>query len=488
MIPESIVPGIKQYVSNTYEGGLSKQPKMMRNRWQYMKTAAILILISFLLAMVPGCSAFSGKADKPGQNGNGTSTGDGYTTDGNCPGGENSIGEGGLENGDAGDKKDEEGKDQSDIITDPAKNHSVERKLAGMSLDEKIGQMFIIGVEGTSVDEKLKQYITTLKPGGIILFRDNITDPEQLLSFINGLKAANSGWIPLFISVDEEGGRISRMPEQLPDMPSAMSLGGLDDPVFTYVAGRLLAEKIKIFGFNMDFAPVLDITSNPQNTVIGDRAFGTDEPSVSKHGIQMMKGIRDEGVIAVVKHFPGHGDTEVDSHYGLPVVTHGMERLENFELVPFRKAFDENADAVMVAHIVVESLDPDLPASLSGPVITGLLRDKMGFDGVVITDDMTMRAITNNFDIGDAAVRSVIAGSDIILVCHGYDKQKAAMDAVKTAVETGTIDMDSIDRSVSRILRLKDKYAVTDNTIGYADAEGLNEKIEGVLSKWYNVN
>ena len=139
-----------------------------------------------------------------------------------------------------------------------------------------------------------------------------------------------------------------------------------------------------------------------------------------------MKGIRDEGVIAVVKHFPGHGDTEVDSHYGLPAVTHGMERLEGFELVPFRKALDEDADAVMVAHIVVGSLDPDLPASLSGPVITGLLRDKMGFDGVVITDDMTMGAIMENFDIGDDS--TVNPGRKrYYTACHGYDKQKAAM-------------------------------------------------------------
>ena len=165
-----------------------------------------------------------------------------------------------------------------------------------------------------------------------------------------------------------------------------------------------------------------------------------------------------------------------------------MERLEGFELVPFRKALDEDADAVMVAHIVVGSLDPDLPASLSGPVITGLLRDKMGFDGVVITDDMTMGAIMENFDIGDAAVQSILAGSDIILVCHGYDKQKAAMDALKKAVGTGTVDEARIDRSVARILRLKDKYEITDNTLENADVNRINEKIEGVLSKWYNVN
>lgn len=447
-----------------------------------MKTAAVLILTVLIMAMVPGCSVFSGKdpGDISGSNGNGSGIVDGYPSEENGPAGENSNeNSGSQDSSDTEDKEDSENKDAK---------YSVEERLARMSLDEKIGQMFIIGVEGASANEKLKQSIATLKPGGIILFRDNIKDPEQLLSFTNALKAANNGRTPLFISIDEEGGRISRMPKQLPGMPSAMSLGELDDPAFTYVAGRLLAEKIKTFGFNMDFAPVLDILSNPKNTVIGDRAFGTDPLSVAEHGIQMMKGIRDEGVIAVVKHFPGHGDTEVDSHYGLPAVTHGMERLEGFELVPFRKALDEDADAVMVAHIVVGSLDPDLPASLSGPVITGLLRDKMGFDGVVITDDMTMGAIMENFDIGDAAVQSILAGSDIILVCHGYDKQKAAMDALKKAVGTGTVDEARIDRSVARILRLKDKYEITDNTLENADVNRINEKIEGVLSKWYNVN
>jgi beta-N-acetylhexosaminidase len=165
-----------------------------------------------------------------------------------------------------------------------------------------------------------------------------------------------------------------------------------------------------------------------------------------------------------------------------------MDRLAGFELLPFQKALDEKADALMVAHIVLTSLDPDFPASLSSAVISGLLRNEMGFEGVVITDDMTMGAITENFDTGEAAVRSVNAGCDIILVCNGYDRQLETMDAVKQAVETGLISESRIDESVVRILKLKDKYDLSDNIVGHADVEGLNEKIEGVLSKWYNDN
>lgn len=451
---------------------------------------AILIIAVLLTVTVTGCSATGGNdTENPAeQTENGTGIHEGIP-----PGEKGEIGNAGGKNDNTGREESrtgdpcakdwESGTGNSHVPEGPG---SISEKLGKMSLDEKIGQMFIIGVDGTSVDEDMKNVINSRKPGGIILFSGNITGPEQLTDFMNAMKAANSGNIPLFVSIDEEGGRITRLPEQLTALPSAMSVGEIDDAAFTYRIGRLLAAKIKAFGINMDFAPVLDIFSNPNNTVIGDRAYGTTPQSVEKHGIQVMKGLRDEGIVAVVKHFPGHGDTDADSHYGLPSVGHNKDRLAGFELIPFRKAFSEDADAVMVAHILVESLDRDLPASLSPVIIGGLLREEMGFDGVVITDDMTMRAITDNFDIGEAAVRSVVAGSDIILVCHGRDRQAEAMDAVKKAVEEGVIDEARIDESVARILKLKEKYGLNDNAVGYPDVDRLNEKIEGVLSKWYN--
>jgi beta-N-acetylhexosaminidase len=313
-----------------------------------------------------------------------------------------------------------------------------------------------------------------------------VKSSEQLLELINSIKRTNRGREPLFISIDEEGGRVSRMPDALSDIPSAAAVGEYGDLTVTYGVGTLLADEIASFGFNLDFAPILDILSNPDNTVIKDRAFGNTAKAVSEHGTQLMKGIRDRGIIPVVKHFPGHGDTSVDSHSALPTVGHDMERLNGFELVPFRKAIDEKADAVMVAHLLMKNIDPGNPASMSKAVITDLLRNEMGFEGVVFTDDMTMGAIIKNYDIGDAAVNSVIAGSDVILVCHGYDKEKEAADAVRSAVETGYIDEARIDESVARILRLKAQYGLEDLIIDNVDIAGLNKKIDGQLAKWYN--
>lgn len=394
-----------------------------------------------------------------------------------------------LQNGDGGNIEPDSSKpDDSEPGDEPPRDADADiaARIKEMTLDEKIGQMFIVGFKGTKITQELHDMLETRTPGGVILFRSNIQTPEQTLELINSIKGINSGREPLFVCVDEEGGRVSRMPEALSDIPSAGSIGEYGDIQVAYDIGSLLAEEISSFGFNMNFAPVLDIMSNPDNTVISDRSFGNTAQVVTEHGIELMRGIRDKGIIPVVKHFPGHGDTLADSHSELPVVEYDMTRLTAFELIPFQKAVDENADAVMVAHLLMKKIDPKHPAAMSKAVITDLLRDQMGFQGVVVTDDMTMGAITINYDIGDAVVSSVIAGSDIILVCHGYDKQIEAIDAVRLAVETGYIEEARIDESVLRILRLKAKYGLEDRIIESVDTEGLNKKIDGQLAKWYN--
>jgi len=357
--------------------------------------------------------------------------------------------------------------------------------LKEMSIDEKIGQLFIVGFEGTTPNNALIKMLTDKHVGGVILFKRNINNPENLRKLNNSLKEINSGVskIPLFISVDEEGGRLSRMPEQLSKLPAAKSIGEINDENISYEVGSLIAQLTKSFGFNMNFAPVLDIWSNPENTVIGDRAYGTDPEVVLKNGVKVMEGIRDGGVIPVVKHFPGHGDTIVDSHEGLPVVNYDMDRLENFELVPFQSATNNNADAVMVAHILMRNIDPDNPATLSKILITDILREKMEFDGVVITDDMTMDAMDKNYNIGDAAVKAVLAGSDILLVCHDYKKQLEAINAVSEAVSDGRISEERLNESVSRILKLKDKYRLADRASAVADIDAINKKIDGLVTK-----
>lgn len=269
-----------------------------------------------------------------------------------------------------------------------------------MTLEEKIGQLVIVGVEGYELDSLAQEMIDKYKVGGFILFGRNIRDYHQTLELVNALKKANStNKIPLFLAVDEEGGLVSRMPPEFHDLPTGREVGRVNNPEFAYKIGELLGEQLQALGLNMNFAPVLDIDSNPNNPVIGERAFGPDAERVAKLGISTMKGIQ-RGAIAVVKHFPGHGDTEVDSHVGLPVINHSLERIKSFELVPFKRAIEAGAEAVMVAHIVLEKLDPQYPATLSASIISEMLRQDLNFDGVVITDDMTMGAIVENYALG----------------------------------------------------------------------------------------
>lgn len=354
-----------------------------------------------------------------------------------------------------------------------------------MTMDDKLGQMLIVGLEGFTMDDNTRQMIEANHVGGFILYSSNVENPGQLVNLTNTLKLSNStNEIPLFISVDEEGGRISRVPKELQKLPANMAIGKVDNAEFSYKIGGILADELKAFGFNLDYAPVLDINSNPKNPVIGDRAFGTEAELVSRLGVQTMKGIQEGGVIPVVKHFPGHGDTSVDSHIGLPRVESDLERLKSFELIPFENAIRNSADAVMVAHILLPKLDAENPATLSKTIITEILRKQLGFDGVVITDDMTMGAIAKNYELGSAAVRSVAAGSDVILVAHGYDNALTVLNSLKEAVESGDISEERINQSVYRILRLKQKYNLEDAETRMPDIGELNRRIVNVLDRY----
>lgn len=396
---------------------------------------------------------------------------------------ENSEGKQNLNNSEAGkDKAGEANSGKEDGNKENNSNNDILNQMAEMSLEEKIGQLFIVGLEGYSLDDNSLEMIEKHHVGGFILFKRNIKDVEQLVALTNALKAANSNnKIPLFISVDEEGGIVSRMPEEIKKLPSSGSLGRLGNEGLSYEVGKILGYQLKLFGFNMNFAPILDINSNPQNPVIGERAFGADKELVSKLGIQTMKGIQSQGVISVVKHFPGHGDTSVDSHVGLPRVDHGLDRLREFELVPFTRAIENGADAVMVAHILFPQIDSDNPSTLSRAIITDILKGEMGFEGLVITDDMTMGAIMENYSIGDAVVKSILAGSDLILVCHGYENELEAIAAIKQAVEEGKISEDRIDESLYKILQLKKKYNLDDKVVEMPDIQKLNQMIEKIL-------
>lgn len=363
-------------------------------------------------------------------------------------------------------------------------NQSISEEVSKMDLEEKIGQMIFAGVSGTTMDTGAQKLINQLHVGGIIFYKNNFENPTQTVELVNQIKAENSSNIPLFLGVDQEGGRVIRLPGALTNFPPNKQIGEVNNPEFSYKIGRLLGYELKEFGLNLDFAPVLDINSNPNNPVIGDRSFGNNLEIVSKLGIETMKGIQSQKVIPTIKHFPGHGDTAVDSHLELPIVNKTLKELMKLELIPFKRAMDEGAEVVMVAHMLIPKLDKNNPASMSKVVMTDVLRKQLGFTGVIITDDMTMGAIVEHFDIGKAAVESVKAGSDIILVGHGYDNVDKIQSALKSAIEKGEISQQRINESVERIIKLKRKYDIKDEKVESPDINGINQLIADLLNKY----
>lgn len=338
-----------------------------------------------------------------------------------------------------------------------------------MTLKQKVGQMIIVSNNYTSMVPEFEAEIADIQPGGYIIFAKNITTlsgTKQFTHDIQGkmedagtveLKDGTEFRIPAFLSVDQEGGIVQRL-QAISDYPPAYvssmrEIGVSGSPDKAYETGRLLGEEVKSVGLNLDYAPVADILSNPQNTVIGNRAFGTDRDTVATMSVALARGLDDTGVIPVFKHFPGHGDTVVDSHHALPVVTKNLDELMQNELYPFQEAIKEGAEMIMVAHIALPNVTGDYtPASLSSVVVKDVLKGQMGYDGLVVTDGLDMGALTNNYSNGEIAVRAVAAGADLLLMPVSPAE---ARDAILAAVEDGTIDAAQIDESVFKILDLK---------------------------------
>ena len=352
----------------------------------------------------------------------------------------------------------------------PLKNSPVD----AMTLEEKIGQMIFAGIDGVVLSEEGRRMVREDKVGGVILFKDNLVNANQIVTLLNSLKAENQEGDPsLFLGVDQEGGRVTRIPE-LNDLPTNKQIGQKNNLDYANHLGVLLGRQLNAYGFNLDFAPVMDVDSNPNNPIIGDRSFGSDPQVVSEFGISTMKGLQSQNVISVIKHFPGHGDTEVDSHVELPIVNKNLKELESLELIPFQNAIQNGADVVMVGHILLPEIDDSMPSSISKKVITDILRERMQYEGVVMTDDMTMKAILNNYEIGEAAVEAIKAGNDIVLIAHDYEKIDRAIQAILDAVRNGEIKEEQINKSVERILHLKEKYRLSNNQLSSINIEEIN--------------
>ncbi|MFB8375514.1 beta-N-acetylhexosaminidase [Paenibacillus taichungensis] len=328
-----------------------------------------------------------------------------------------------------------------------------------LSLEQRVGQMFMCGFHGQHADEQINQLIRDYHVGGVIYFRRNVESVDQLKRLSADLQAiaAEAGDLPLMISVDQEGGMVARIDKEgVTQVPGNMALGATGNPDYTLECAQILGHELKNIGIDMNLAPVLDVNNNVLNPVIGVRSYGENAESVAAHGAAAIKGYQSRGVAATAKHFPGHGDTAVDSHLGMVTVPHERNRLDQVELLPFRCAIEAGVDAIMTAHVIFPAIEPEpIPATLSRKVLTGLLREEMGFDGIIITDCLEMHAISKPYGVAEAAIRAVEAGADLILVSHTLQDQVSAVEAVVDAVRTGRVDEATINQALERIISWK---------------------------------
>ncbi len=296
------------------------------------------------------------------------------------------------------------------------------------------GALIVAGFEGPVLDRDTANALAAGRRAGLILFRRNIVSVEQVRALTTEIvRVAGNGPSP-FVCVDQEGGRVARLAAPVVELPPMRVLGDIGDPALSRRAGEIVGRELAALGFNVDFAPVLDVDSNPENPVIGDRSFGRDAERVTSLAIPFGEGLESAGVLACGKHFPGHGDTDKDSHFDLPVVRQPALRLRAVELPPFAAAA-ARLGSFMTAHVVYEALDPDVPATLSGAIVTDLLRGELGFSGVLFSDDLEMRALADRYDIEDSAVEAVRAGCDVLLVCQHHDLAERAHAALVEEIE-----------------------------------------------------
>lgn len=346
--------------------------------------------------------------------------------------------------------------------------------LQKMSLEEKVGQVIVAYFSGPEFGSQPAAELRELPLGGVILFSSagNIESPAQVAGLTEQIQqgALDSDLVPLFIAVDQEGGAVARLTEGVTVFPGNMALGATGSDELARLNAAVIARELRILGINFNFAPVVDVNNNPANPVIGVRSFGSDPQEVARLGRAMVDPYRQEKVIATAKHFPGHGDTDVDSHYGLPLIPYKLSRLRELELFPFRAMIEAGVPAVMLAHILVPGLtgSDELPASLS-PQAVRYLREEMGFDGLVVSDSMSMGAISERWGLEEAAVMAFQAGVDLILFgpwtgVEPGDSQRI-FAALIEAVDEGTITLERLDQSVKRILTVKMRYGLIDDSL-----------------------
>lgn len=332
-----------------------------------------------------------------------------------------------------------------------------------MTLDQKIGQMCCFGWGGADsrarVNAQAAACVGDLHAGGMIVMGRNIgPDIAAVRATLDELQSLAA--VPLLLATDQEGGRVARLRAPLTTFPSAQVIGAAGDVDLAREVARVTGVELAQAGINFNFAPVADVNSNPANPVIGDRSFESTPGAVAPFVRAQIEGYTQAGVLACAKHFPGHGDTHVDSHFDLPTVAGDLAALESRELIPFRVAITAGTPAVMTAHILFPALDPSgVPATMSRPILSGLLRQTLGFNGLIVTDCLEMKAVADRWGTARAAVLAAQAGADVLLVCHTLDRQRETFNALRAAVEGGELPIERVEDAVSRVLAAKRRLA-----------------------------
>jgi beta-N-acetylhexosaminidase len=372
-----------------------------------------------------------------------------------------------------------------------AKKGFLRSTLARMTLEEKVGQLFFTSVSGLHANDTTGaatnqsrygvdtpgEVVTKYHLGGVLYFANNITNPTQLNAFSNSLQEVAVGQrsgIPLSLTIDQETGIVNRMQSPATEFPGHMAMGATRSPELAERAWTIIGKELRAVGVNWNFAPVLDVNTNPNNPVIGLRSLGEDPSLVGELGTVAVQAQQAAGVSATIKHFPGHGDTEVDSHFGLPLVAYDRDTLMNVHVAPFKQAIDAGVDAVMTAHMVVEVIDDELPSTLSREFLTGLLREELGFDGLIVTDALNMAAVERELGLGqdDVAVMAFEAGADVLLLPADF---QLAYRGVLEAVRSGEISKKRLEASVMRVLEAKYDRGLFHGP--FADPEGVETTV-----------
>jgi len=326
------------------------------------------------------------------------------------------------------------------------------------ALRRQIGQLLIAGFDGHQLPVELKALAREFGLGGVILFARNIAEPEQVAELCHDA-ARLTPHLPLWVSIDQEGGRVARLTAPFTEWPAMATLGRSGDVGLAERFAGALASELKAIGITLDFAPVLDVHTNPKNPVIGDRALGEKAGDVARLGAAIIRTLQGQGIAACGKHFPGHGDTQADSHHELPLVEQSPERLREVEFVPFRAAIEARVATIMTAHVLVPALDETRPATLSKRIVTELLRGELKYDGVILSDDLEMKAVANEYAVPSAAVLAVEAGCDGVLICSGdHDTQAAALESLVHAIEDERLRLTRVEDALARQQRAKERF------------------------------